>query len=81
MEDILFSSLVGGIRFLHIVCTGENLTKEETRELVDLILHRIHDEEGVSLLNSTNVYISDLPEKLWGDSVKIKRYLKRELSF
>ena len=81
VEDILFSSLVGGVRYLHIVCTGENLTSEEAEELVDFVLHRIHDEEGNKLLDASDVYIADIPEKLWDDSVKIKKYLKRELAF
>jgi hypothetical protein len=82
VEDILFSSLVGGIRYLHIVCTGGNLTSEDAEELVDLILNRIRDEEGKKLLDPNgSIYIVNLPEKLWNDEAKIKRHLKKELQF
>jgi len=82
VEDILFSSLIGGIRYLHIVCTEKNLTCADAEELVDLILNRIRDEEGKKFLDSSNdVFISDLPEKLWNDKVKIKKHLRKELHF
>jgi len=81
VEDILFSSFVGGIRYLHIVCTGENLTSEDAEELVNLILNKTRDEEGKKLLDPDSVVIADLPEKLWNDKVKMKKHLKKELEF
>ncbi len=81
IEDILFSSLVKGIRYFHIVCTGENLTKKDTKELVALILKRMRDEKGNQLLGLSNVYITELPERIWGDGTKTSEYLKKELRF
>ena len=79
VEDILLSALMGGIRFLHVVCTGQNLTDENADELVSFILHSIHNEEGKKLLSPGDVYVSDLPERLLNDKSTMKKYLKKEL--
>lgn len=81
VQDIVYSSLVDGIRYLHIVCTGENLTDRDAKNLVNLILRKIHDDEGKKLLDPTDVYITDLPQKLWNDRIKMKDYLKKKLKF
>lgn len=81
VEDLLFSSLMRGIRYLHIVCTGENLTREDAKKLMSLILKKIHNEEGKKLLDPDAVIITDLPENLWNNKVKMKKYLKKELEF
>lgn len=81
VQDILFASLVKGIRYFHIVCTGYNLTGDNAKELVNLILRRIHDEEGKRLLDPDNVLIVELPDKVKKDKSAIKVYLGTRLEF
>lgn len=81
IEDILFSLLVEDIRFLHIICTGQNLTGEDARELVNFIIYRICDDEGKKMIHPGDIYIADLPKRMWNDNVKIKKHLQRELLF
>ena len=81
IEDVLFSSFVGGIRDLHIVCTEGNLTCDEAEELIDFVLYRTYDEEGKKPLNPNDVYLTDLPTETWKDKAKMKRYLKKQLDF
>jgi len=78
VEDILFSSLFGGLQYLCIVCTGYNLTVENAEELVNIIIHRItYEEEEIPF----EVYITDLPMQLSKNKTKMKNYLKKKLEF
>jgi len=80
IEDIVYSCLVEDIRYLHIVCTGENFCEDEVDELVTLITHRLHDENGKKLLDkSDSIYIAEVPKELWTDRRKMKKHLKEKL--
>jgi len=81
VQDILFSSFVKGVRYFHIACTGENMTGNNAKELMYLILIRIHDEEGKRLLDPDNVYITEVPTNMQNDKLKTKAHLTKEFEF
>lgn len=80
IEDILLSCFVDGIRYLHIVCTGANLKKDQAEDLVDFILYKLRDEEGKELLEE-EVSIAELPESIYTNNSEIERFLQKELDF
>lgn len=81
-EDILFSALLSGIRYLHIVCTGENLTRASAERRANFILSKIRNGSGKRFLDPQDgVLITEIPRKMWKDDSKIKRLLKEELEF
>jgi hypothetical protein len=81
VQDILFASLVRGIRYFHVVCTGFNIREDNAKELVNLVLRRVHNEEGKKLLDPNNVLIAELPDKVKKDESAIKAYLGINLDF
>jgi len=81
VRDILFSSLVRGIRDLCIVCTGQGISGNTARELRNLILFRIHDEEKNKLLDPTHALVTELPERIQDKRDKIKAFLGIKLEF
>jgi len=81
VEDILFSSFVEGLSYLHIICTGNNLLSNDATELVNLILNKVRDEDGEVRLKTNSVYITEVPENLSENVSKIKSYLTKELDF
>jgi hypothetical protein len=81
VQDILFSALTKNIQYLHIICTGQNITKERAGDLVDLILSKIHDEKGKHLLHPDYVYVASVPEEMQGNKRAIKRHLRKALGF
>ena len=80
IEDVLFSCFVDGIRYLHIVCTGDKIPASKAELIVEFILHKAYDEEGNKFLEE-GYLISDLPKNIWSDDLKIKKYLKKEFEF
>lgn len=84
VEDILFSSFVEGITYLHIVCTcahEEYLTSKNAQELVNLILNNVRDENGDLRLVPKVVYTTDIPLEIHNDMSKIKDHLVEQLAF
>jgi hypothetical protein len=83
--DILYPALHRAqnkeIKYLIIVCTGYNLGKEEAKDLTNLILNNLRDKEGESLFRSDEVLVTEIPEKIQADRLKMKEYLKQELKF
>ena len=80
-EDVLFSSLVRGISYLHIVCTGYNLTSNDAQKIVDLILYNTHNKKGELLLHPNSVYITELPTEIHDNNLAIRKSLEEELDF
>ena len=78
--DVLLSSFVEGIRYLHIICTEENISSLEAQEILDFIINKVHDDEGNILINEGYI-ISDIPKKILNNDSKIKSYLKVKLEF
>lgn len=57
------------------------MTGDNAKDLVNLILRRIHDEEGKKLLDLDNVLITEVPVNMQNDEVKTKAYLTKEFEF
>lgn len=81
VEDILFSSFVEGITYLHIVCTGAGLTDIQAKELVNIILNKVRDEKGELRLKPNQVLIADIPQEIHDDISLIKNHLAEKLKF
>jgi len=79
INDIVLSSLVKNIKYLHIVCTGYRITKDKAGEFVDLILNKLHNRKGELLLSPDHVYIADIPKKIHKRPTEIEDELRDQL--
>lgn len=79
VADIFFASLVKNIEYLHIVCTGNNITEDKAQDLVDLFLPSVRNKHGESLLPSNNIYILQIPDEIDRRRPnEIKKYLRKK---
>ena len=81
IQDILFSALAKNVQYLHIICTGEYITKERAEDLVDLILSKLYNEKGHHLLHPGYVYVASIPGEMRRNKKAIKRHLRKTLKF
>ena len=79
INDIVLPAMVKGIKYLHIVCTGYKISGDKAKELVDLLLNKLHNSRGNYLLPPKNVYIVDIPEKIHKNRAKIESRLSEQL--
>ncbi|OGH05845.1 MAG: hypothetical protein A2W22_06765 [Candidatus Levybacteria bacterium RBG_16_35_11] len=80
VEDIVFSSLVKSIQYISIICTGENLTGDDAKQLTNLIMKGFSEEKELSI-GAEEIQIVELPQKLRSNKANIKQYLKKEMKF
>jgi hypothetical protein len=78
--DILYSALTKNVNYLHIVCTGDNITEDRAEDLVYLILGKLY-KGGYRAIHPSWVYITGIPEEIKGNSKGIKRHLKKAFGF
>lgn len=69
------------IKYLCIVCTGYNQTKEQADALKSLILENLRDKNGNELFVRTDIYVTEIPENIQQDRLKMKKFLFQELEF
>lgn len=81
VEDILFSSFVEDLTYLHIVCTGKKLSADDAQELVNLIIYNVRDDNGELRLKPNYVYITEVPQEMHDNVSQIKNHLAEELAF
>lgn len=80
VTDILLGSLVRNIEYFHVVCTGDGITADKAKDLVELILLSVRNKDGEYLLPFGNATVTEIPYKIdRRRRNELKKYISGEL--